>query len=347
MKSNTKKLLGVILLAAAVGVSLYFRKSGLKISESGNRFVMGTVARVVAVSDNEGLNAAAIEMAFGELERVEGLMSDYDEDSEIGRLNRYGHERGVEVSEDVFEVLEQAVEFGELSGGAFDVTVGPVVDLWREAEDANELPSADEIEEARAKVGYEKLVLDEERSEARFKVKGMRVDAGGIAKGYGIDKAIEALKRSGCVGGMVDVGGDISVFGKPGRGREEWVIGLQDPGDGDRVEEGKLVLVLKMREGAIATSGGYRRFVMVEGERQSHIVDTRTGEGSEKFSSVSVIAAEALKADALATAVSVLGREKGLELIEGAEGVEAVIITNEGEILETSGAGKYLDGGGQ
>jgi len=314
--------------------------------DSGNRLVMGTFARIIAVAIDSGTANNCVEAAFEELKRIDELMSDYKSDSELSEVNREGFEKEVKVSEALFDVLKRSAAYSRETGGAFDITVGPLVDLGRWAEEKGQALGEEEILRARERVGFEKLELDEMKRTVRFSVEGMRLDLGGIAKGYAIDKAIEAMQGLGAIGGMVDVGGDIRCFGAPPEGKRLWLVGLQDPHEGgDVVGAGKLLLVLRLANGAIATSGDYRRFSVIDGKRYSHIIDTQTGHASEGLSSVTIIAKEATLVDALATAVSVLGAQKGLELIERQKGVEGVLITSgpKYEVLKSSGVGKYIE----
>jgi thiamine biosynthesis lipoprotein len=172
----------------------------------------------------------------------------------------------------------------------------------------------------------------------------MKLDLGGIAKGFAIDLAIEAVKDANCAGAMVDAGGDVRVFGKPPRGQQYWSVGLQDPAAARQTpDSGELLMVFRLKNEAVATSGDYQRFELIGGQRYSHIIDTATGKGAGGFSSVSVIAEEATTADALATAVSVLGIEKGLSFIESMDGVEAAVLgKGKTEVVFSDGARKFI-----
>lgn len=314
-------------------------------TNSGFREIMGTFVQVAAVAGDSGTTKRCIDAAFEQLELVDNLMSDYKDDSEISQVNRDGYKQAVKVSRMVFEVLHRSIEFSKKTAGAFDVTIGPLVDLWRSVDEKNAMPSEEELAEARAKVGFEKLILDEQEQTIRFAVDGMRLDLGGIAKGYAIDLAIEAMQRAGAVGGMVDVGGDIRCFGAGPKGKEEWTIGLQDPGIAtEAIIGGPLTLILELTDDAVATSGNYRRFVLIDGKKYSHIINPATSAGTEGLSSVTVIAKNAMDADVLATAVTVMGAEKGLALIEPMPETEAILITAgpEPEQIQTSGADKYI-----
>jgi thiamine biosynthesis lipoprotein len=295
--------------------------------DSGYRVLMGTFSRAVVIAGSERKARRCTEAAFSVQRRIDELMSYQREDSELSRINRDAADEPVRVNPLTFEVLQKSIYFSKLSDGAFDVTVGPLMDLWKAAGEADAPPTEETLAEARAKVGYENLILDEKNMTVRFAVKGMKIDLGGIGKGYAVDKSIEAMKDLGATGGMVDLGGNIRCFGQPPRGQEYWRVGLQDPNVApDDVDASRILLVLAVTDEGVATSGDYRRFVKVHGEKESHILDARTGKGANKLVSDTIIAPDAIMADALSTAVNVLGPEKGLALIERLPGVEAILI---------------------
>jgi len=351
MSRENRKILFGILFGVILIVAVYFLTTAKPTAtvevDSGYREVMGTFARIVAVAADSKEALGCVEAAFAEIEKIDELMSDYKSDSEISELNRDGFRRAVEVSKSTYEVLQRSIEFSELTCGAFDVTVGPLVDLWHSAQDANSLPTDAELLGARSKVGYDKLILDANETSVRFAVDGMRVDLGGIAKGYALDKAVEAMQKDGAIGGMVDIGGDIRCFGSPPEGQDRWRIGLQDPTGNFEFPAGagKPVLILKLTDAAIATSGGYRRFALIEGKKYSHIINRQTGMSVEGLSSVTIISNNAIDADALATAVSVMGPEKGLALIEEIPETEAILISSgpQYKIIKTTGAEKFIE----
>lgn len=349
MSTENRKILFAVFFGAILIVALCLlvtcSKSAAPVEvDSGYREVMGTFARVVAVASNSETAKQCIDSAFEQLRQTEALMSWRRNDSEIARVNRDAYKNPVAVSSPTFEVLQKAIEFSRLSKGAFDITVGPLMDLWRHAADANRIPTDTELQQADSKVGFEKLILDADGMTVRFAVDGMKLDLGGIAKGYAIDKAVEAMQTSGATGAMVDVGGDIRCFGSPSA-KEKWLIGLQDPtvAKGD-IDIGRPLLVLELTDSAVATSGDYRRFVLIDGKKFSHIIDTKTARTSQGLASVTIIAASAINADALATAVSVMGPEKGLAFIERIPGVEAILISSAPEFkrTQTPGAEKYI-----
>ena len=269
-----KYLRAVIIIAVPVMLAgmLYVRArpSGVVEVNSGFRVVMGTFSRVVVIAKSQRTAQRCIEAAFDVQNRIESLMSDFRADSELSKVNREAAQGPVPVSEMTFEVLQQAVHFSRLSNGAFDTTVGPLVDLWRKAGETDVPPTEEALAEARRKVGSDKLILDAKNRTVRFAVAGMRVDLGGIGKGYAADKAVEAMKERGALGGMVALAGDIRCFGRPPRGQESWRIGLQDPNVApDDLGPSKPLLVLALTSEGVSTSGDYRRFVRVQGRSKA------------------------------------------------------------------------------
>jgi thiamine biosynthesis lipoprotein len=337
---QTKRVIRIAIFAALILVVFYFAPKGPVEADSGYREVMGTFAHVLVVAPGKKTAQKCIDLAFEQLQRVDALMSAHNPESELGKINRLASNQPVKVSESTFNVLQRAVHFSRLTDGAFDVTVGALIDLWRESADANHLPSSQQIMMARSKVGYQNLLLDANNMTVHFAVDGMKLDLGGIAKGYAIDKAVEAMKSAGARGGMVDVGGDIRCFGIAVGRKKHWLIGLQDP----NVADERIILTLKLSDSAVTTSGDYRRFVVIDGKKHSHIIDTSTGQSSKELSSVTVIASNATDADALATAVSVLGQKKGLELIESLTDTEAILIMPgpEYQMIMAEGAHRYI-----
>ena len=337
-KRQLRILLAIIFLAAIIlGIRLITAPKH-KTGSSGTREVMGTFCRQVSVAPTNSIAKNSIEAGFSELVRIDAMMSDYKPESELSRVNANAFKEPVAVSAELMEVLTIAKEYSDLSDGAFDVTIGPVVDLWRKSQKKNELPTKEQLAQAKAKVGYKKLILSNDT--VRFTAQGMRLDLGAIAKGYAIDKAVEAMKRAGATAGFVDVGGDIRTFGAPPKPKKHWIIGLQDP-----ATDGGILLTLKMSDMAVATSGDYRRYDEVEGKKHSHIKDPSTSKSVTKLISVSVIAPTATIADILATTVSVIGREKGMAMIEAMENTELIMIPadKQQELIHTTTVRKYID----
>lgn len=321
------KLVVVVCVIIAVSLSVVaiqrFRVKPLKQTE----MIMGTLVEITVIPANE----KAIKEAFEALKKVDALMSTYKEDSEISILNREGK---AQVSQQTLEVIEDAIEFSKLTKGAFDITVKPLINLWKKAEKEEKVPTEQEIEKAILLVGYDKIVI--EGNQVRLEKEGMQIDLGGIAKGYAVDKAIEALKKNGIKRALVNAGGDLYALGKALRG-ERWSIGIQDPREKD-----KIIDTIKVKDKAVATSGDYRRYFTLEGKRFSHIVNPKTGLTVQDVPmSVTIVGPDATTTDALSTGVFVLGPEEGMKLIESLPEVEGMIISEGMKKLTSEGWSEF------
>ncbi len=287
--------------------------------------MMGTILSLeLEVPDGERA-AEVFGKCWGEAERLERIFSRYDPDSELSRVNREAGSAPVAVSGEMLEVLSRALEISRLTGGAFDVSVGPLLEAWgffprREGR----TPSREEIESALSRTGWEKIELDRESRTIRFRVPGLEIDLGGLAKGYVVDRLAALLAGEGIPGALVNAGGDIYALGRHPEGRG-WRIGVEHPR-----REGEVLAVLELRDRAVATSGDYRNYFIQGRRRYSHIIDPRTGEpAATGVVESTVLAPDCLTADGLATALFVLGPERGLEVLKAVEGGEGLIIVED------------------
>jgi len=266
----------------------------------------------VYAGDEEAANKAA-EAAYDRIKALDHVMSDYDPDSELMQLCRNsGPGKPVSISPELAFVLDRAQDLSRRTGGAFDVTVGPIVDLWRKARRNKKAPPAAAVEAALARVDYRNLRVDVEHHTAELLREQMDLDLGGIAMGYATDEALRIFYEHGLRRVLIDSSGDILV-GDPPPGREAWRIEIEPLKN--RGEGGGEAPTLLLRNCAVTTSGDAYKFVEIDGVRYSHIVDPKTGLGLTTPSSATVIAADCITADSLATAVNVLGPERGLELV--------------------------------
>jgi len=282
--------------------------------------IMDTTVEITTIPFDE----KAVREAFNVIKETNNLMDDYKRDSEVYILNRQGENR---VSPFTLEVVKKAINFSKLTGGAFDITCKPLVDLWRRAGKEKRLPSPQEIKEALFLVNYKNIILEDNL--IKFKKKGMGIDLGGIAKGYAVDKAIEILRKEGINKALVNAGGDLYALGR-GPQDKKWRIGIQDPR-----HKGKIVRIIKVEDKAVATSGDYERYFLINGQRHSHIVNPHTGMTVENIPmSVTIIASDTTTADALATGVFVLGPYKGMDLINSLSNIEGMIISETSEGME-------------
>ena len=293
---------------------------------------MGLPFRITLYAEGPSQAKAAADAAFARIEELNAVFSDYDPDSELSRLSRSsGQGRAVPLGADLWRVLEQAQLLAEKTEGAFDVTVGPLVNLWRRVRRKRELPGAALLEEMRARVGYRSLRLDPVTRSAELAAPEMRLDAGAIAKGYAVDEALAVLDRLGVHRALVGGSGDMAASDPP-PGQEGWRIevpAIDAPG----APPPQVVLLARR---AIATSGDHFQHVEIDGVRYSHIVDPRTGMGLVGQSVVTVVAGNCATADSLATAVSVLGHQKGVALVAGTQGAAVRWVGLRGGGVETA-----------
>lgn len=292
---------------------------------------MGTLVRLVLYAPEEGQAQRAATAVFDRIEELEDILSDYREASELNRLTREAVNRPQAVSPELFYVLTQSQKFSQLSGGAFDITIGPVVALWREARRTQRLPEAARLAKARELVDYHHIELDPEARTVMLKRAGMQLDLGGIAKGYAADQAIEILQAQGIHTALVALGGDIRVSGTP-PGTRGWKIDIQNPAPQGR----EPLCTVPLQGGAISTSGDTQQYVESGGERLSHIINPASGMALRNAASTTVIAPDGITADALATALSVMPVERGLRLIESVEGASAFIVRRTGKGFQYS-----------
>jgi len=273
--------------------------------------------------------------AFDRVAELNGIFSDYLVDSEVGRLSKAPPHVPVPVSDDLLALLQQSQKLAVLTDGAFDVTIGPMIRLWRRARKDQRLPSEIQIAGARERTGYEKLIIDSAARTVTKTVHHMVLDFGGIAKGYAADEALRILREGGYPIALVAASGDVALGDAP-PGKTGWSVGLETLEMAAPGEAG-----FPLANSAVSTSGDTQRFLMIDGKRYSHIVDKRTGLGLTDRIAVSVIAPTAALSDGYATAVSVLGREKGLALIESTPGLACRIVT----VDETGKSSVYLSSG--
>jgi FAD:protein FMN transferase len=269
---------------------------------------MGLEFRLTLYAPNDATARAAAEAAYARIAALNGILSDYDADSELSRLSQSaGSGEWRTVSPELWRVLSAGQRLAQQSGGAFDLTVGPSVNLWRRARRQQQLPTAALLADMRERVGHEHLLLDPARRAAQLARPNMRLDAGGIAKGYALDEAMLVLREHGIRRAMIHAGGDL-LFGDPPPGRDYWRAELSATDPGSRPQ------ILHLRNCALGTSGDLVQFVELDGIRYSHIVDPRTGVGLTNRSLVHVIAPDSITADALGTAFCVLGLAGSREL---------------------------------
>ncbi len=311
---KTRKYL-LIILITGWAITLIYKHYSPRISRQpeqlyqDNRILMGTFWEVISPEKQ------ASEIVFAEVNRLEQLLSKYKETSEISILNHAGK---LKVSPDTFYIIKKAKEFYQLTDGAFDITVAPLVELWGFSNLETKIPAAEEINSTLKVTGSDKIILHENNSVVEFKFLKMKIDLGGIAKGFALDCAIQKLKRNNINSCLISAGGQVYALGN--KFSKPWKIAIKDPRKPGASEP------LELKNQSASTSGDYEQFFLKNGKRYCHIINPKTGYPADTgVASVTVIADQGLTADALSTAIFVLGKTKSEELLKKFYGTKAII----------------------
>jgi thiamine biosynthesis lipoprotein len=299
-----------------------------------SKLLLNTFVEIKACGKNAEM---VINEAFIEMERVNSLLNNYDNESEVSKINKFSGERSVNISPETMDVLQTAVKFSDITGGAFDFTIGPLLKLWGFAKENAGLdsdnPTPEEIEKAKEFVNYRALKLEKVNNGtntirfAKLLKKGMYIDVGAFSKGYVADRAMEIINNNGIKDALISAGGTIIACGeKPDK--SSWKIGIRHP----RKEDTFLSFV-DLKDRAVSTSGDYEKYFKKKNKRFTHIIDPRTGMPVDRHQSVTVMAMTGVESDALSTALFVMGTKEGVSLVNSLPGVDALIIDHEGKVF--------------
>ncbi len=311
-----------LVIIALVAVALL--RSGRRWVEVSERYhLLGTLVeiKIPCLASQEESARAAIQAARDKIAHIESLMSPYNSESDVAHINLNAAKHPVRVSNETFGVIEHALAISRLADGAFDITFAPVGKLWRLDPKNAHIPTDEEIRAKLLLVNFRNISLEEKSKTVAFRKAGMEIGLGGIAKGTAVDMAARAIRKCGFPDAIVNVGGDLYAMGLSAE-RKPWRVGILDPR-----KTSEFVTTLEVSNRAVVTSGDYERMVVVDGKRYHHIMDPRTGRPAEKCASVTVVAGDTETADALATAIFVLGPKAGLKLARKIPDTEALIIT--------------------
>jgi FAD:protein FMN transferase len=296
---------------------------------------MGTLVRIKLYAAGKEQAQAAFRAAFARIARLDSTLSDYKSDSELNRVCITAVGRPIPAGADLVRVLAASQRLAAETNGAFDVTLGPVIRLWRQARIDGKLPDAAALRAAAARTGYRKLHLDPAAGTVMLDQPGMQLDLGAIAKGDAADQALAVLSGLGIHSALVAVSGDLA-FSDPPPGQAGWKIGVDTAGEADA----EFTRVLELTNAAVSTSGSEEQHLDAEGKRYSHIIDPSTDRGLTRPITVTVIARRGIEADSLATAVSVLGPARGMALIRTRPGAAALVMEG-GRAMESPGPLPY------
>jgi FAD:protein FMN transferase len=308
------------------GQSVFYHKESLL----GSPYEISVVAK-------DSLEANKyIQSSIKEVKRIEGLISDWLPNSEISKINQNAGLQAVSVSLEVYELVERAVKISKLTHGAFDISYASMDKIWKFDGSMKEMPSDEAIKKSVEKVGFQNIIFNPNDTSIFLKKQGMKLGLGGIGQGYIADKVKEKLKKDGCVAGLVNVSGDINTWGKLPTG-SPWTVGIINP-----MNKNKVFATFTLEDNAVETSGSYEKYVSFNGKRYSHIIDPRTGYPASGMVSVSVFAKQTEVADAFATAIFVMGVEVGLDFVNQINGIDCIIVAENGVIHYSKNINKKL-----
>jgi thiamine biosynthesis lipoprotein len=313
-----------------LAVTLLFACAGSARAEwyAREEAIMGTRIAVELAAGDAAAAEKAIDAVIAEMHRIDVLMSVYKPDSQVSRVNRDAAAGPVKVDPELAALVARALEFSEMSGGAFDITYASVGYLYDYR--AHKHPSDSQIAAALPGINWRHVVVDLPASTIRFTRPGVRIDLGGIAKGYAVDTSIAILQTLGITHATVTAGGDSRIIGD--RDGRPWIVGIRHPDDKDRV-----IARIPLEDAAISTSGDYERYFDEGGVRYHHIIDPKTGKSPHGVRSVTIIAPTSTLAEGLTKSVFIMGPERGLALVEGKTDCDAVVVTAEGKVVYSKG----------
>jgi thiamine biosynthesis lipoprotein len=291
---------------------------------------MGTLVTITVVAESESVAQGATSAGFAEVRRLEELLSTWIPTSELSRVNAAAGSAAIRVSPETMEVISRSLQAAEATKGGFNIAIGPAVEAWSVTE-RQHIPTEAELQELVPLIDLHHVHIDARERTISLERAGMRIDVGGIGKGYAADRAVEVMRKAGALAGVVALSGDIKTFGRL-PGGHGFPVGIQHPR-----KEGAVLSWIDLQDEAISTAGDYERFFEREGVRYHHILDPQTLQPARGCQSVTVIAREGVWADGLDTGIFVMGPERGMELVEHLADVEAIIVDAEGRMLVSSG----------
>lgn len=288
----------------------------------GNRFEISTVD-----TDQARANTI-IDLGIAEIQRIEKLLTTFHESSQTQQINQFAGIRAVDVDQEVYDLVARSIRISELTQGAFDLSYGSVdKSLWNFDTEMKSLPSPETAKAMIRLINYKNIVMDPDKRTVFLKEKGMRIGFGGIGKGYAAEMAKAVMIKNGALSGVVNASGDLTTWGKQPHG-SEWTIGIADPDSKDQPFS-----YMQISDMAVATSGNYEKFVMINGRKYSHTINPKTGLPVTGIKSVTIISPNAELSDALATPVTVLGVKVGLDLINQMKQIACIIIDDNSKIF--------------
>ncbi|RIV35278.1 FAD:protein FMN transferase [Flagellimonas lutimaris] len=289
--------------------------------------LMGSRFDLTVVAENQKKGDEYLDMAISEISRIEKIISSWDSQSQTSAINRNAGVSPVKVDSELFQLIERALKISKLTQGAFDISYASMDRIWKFDGSVTEMPQAEVIKQSVSKVGYQNIILNHKEQTVFLKNKGMKIGFGAIGKGYAADKAKKLLVKHGVTSGIINASGDLNAWGTQPDGKD-WMVAIVNP-----LNKSKVFSWLPIKDQAVVTSGNYEKYIILNGERYTHIIDPRTGYPSKGILSATIFTKNAELADALATSIFVMGVETGLDFVNQLKGVECIIVDENNKII--------------
>ncbi|RUA15807.1 MAG: FAD:protein FMN transferase [Flavobacteriia bacterium] len=289
--------------------------------------LMGSRFDLTVVAENQKKGDEYMDLAIAEITRIERLISSWDPNSQTSMINKNAGVAPVKVDRELFNLIERAIKISKLTQGAFDISYASMDRIWKFDGSVMEMPSEEAVKQSVARVGYQNILLDPGNSTVFLKKKGMKIGFGAIGKGYAADMAKALLLKHGVASGIINASGDLNAWGTQPDGKD-WMVAIVNP-----LNKNKVFSWLPVRDQAVVTSGNYEKYIILNGERYTHIIDPRTGYPSKGVRSATIFTKNAELADALATSIFVMGVETGLDFVNQLKGVECIIVDDDNKVI--------------
>ena len=342
IKSLFFTILIAVLAAGSIVLMVFLVKGSSGEDSSGGYrsptyFAMDTTMEITIQGRDEELARQDVEAALGLVRKVESYTSKFKKGSDVWLINEGAGSSAVKVHPGTLEMVERSLELSQLTGGAFDITVAPIVELWGFYDQQYRVPTQQEIESTKALVDYRDVLVDNANGTVMLARPGMEIDLGGVAKGYTASAVCGLLRDRGVKSGLVNFGGAVGAIGLRSD-RKQWVVGIKSP----RGDPEDLLGELKVSNAYVSSSGDYERYFIRDGKRYCHIFDPSTGHQPPDTMSVTVVGPDSMNADILSTALFVLGPQRGLDMLSKAKGYEAVLVDSSGRVESSEGMAEYV-----
>ncbi|MXN89669.1 FAD:protein FMN transferase [Flavobacterium sp. Sd200] len=290
---------------------------------------MGSRFDITIVAETKESAEAYIDTTIAEITRIENLISDWKQDTQISEVNRNAGIKPVKVDKEVFDLAERALQLSKITDGAFDISFAAMDRIWKFDGSMTAMPTEEAIKKSVEKVGYQNIILNKEEQTIFLQKEGMKIGFGALGEGYAADRVREMMIAKGINAGIVNGSGDMNTWGSQPDGKP-WTVGITNP-----IDKNKTFAIIPLKESAVVTSGSYEKFVMFNGKRYAHIINPKTGYPASGLCSVTIFGTSAEMANGLSTSIMVLGKDEGLKLLKQFPDLRCIMVTDKGKIFST------------